>query len=198
MDAGMAVASADLMDQGEFLADGQPLAQLRTVENSRDYAGFTFGYNPTLFAQRVHDILTLVSFVRYDEHAPKRVHLIGVRGAGPWVAAARALVGDEVDATAIDTGGFRFVNLASWRDVNFLPGAVKYGDLPAMLALCAPHKVWIAGETQGAPDLALLSAAFDTAAAKDNITFAGSQPDAVIQDAVAWLLGVASGSTTQQ
>jgi dienelactone hydrolase len=188
LDAGVALASADLVYQGEFLADGEPLPQLRTVENSRDYAGFTFGYNPTLFAQRVHDILSLVSFVRNDEHAPRRVHLVGVRGAGPWVVAARALMGDEIDLTAVDTSGFRFVKLASWRDENFLPGAVKYGDLPAMLALCAPHRLWIAGESPNAPDFALPTAAYHVHDAQGNMTFARGESAAVLEDAVAWLL----------
>ena len=37
----------------------------------------------------------------------------------------------------IDTRGFRFRQLKSFRDPAFLPGAVKYGDLPALLALAA-------------------------------------------------------------
>ena len=31
--------------------------------------------------------------------------------------------------------------LSQYRDVNLLPGAVKYGDLPSLLALCAPTPV---------------------------------------------------------
>ncbi|MCP4262389.1 MAG: acetylxylan esterase [Planctomycetes bacterium] len=148
LDAGMAVLSADLLYQGEFLSDGKPLTQARSSTNPRAYAGFTFGYNHPLFAQRVHDILTLVSFARSDKYRAKRIHLVGVNGAGPWVAAARAITGDDVDSAAIDTGGFRFANLASYRDVNFLPGAVKYGDLPGLLALSAPERLWICGETE--------------------------------------------------
>ncbi|MHC4166916.1 MAG: acetylxylan esterase family protein [Planctomycetota bacterium] len=144
--AGMAVLSADLLYQGEFLSDGKPLAEARASTNPRAFSGYTFGYNHPLFAQRVHDILTLVSFARSDKFGAKSVHLVGVNGAGPWVAAARAAAGAAADSAAIDTGGFRFASLDSYRDVNFLPGAVKYGDMPALLALSAPQRLWICGE----------------------------------------------------
>ena len=48
-----------------------------------------FGYNYPLFAQRVHDVLSLVSFARNTLGAAK-VHLVGLGGAGHWVLAARA------------------------------------------------------------------------------------------------------------
>lgn len=148
LDAGMAVLSADLLYQGEFLAEGVPLKEARASTNPRAFAGYTFGYNHPLFAQRVHDILTLVAFARQTQSAHEQVHLVGVNGAGPWVAAARAMAGEAVDSTALDTRGFRFTRLASYRDVDFLPGSVKYGDLPALLALCAPHRLCIFGETE--------------------------------------------------
>ena len=182
---GMAVTSADLLYQGEFLADGESLTQTRKVKNPRDFAGFTYGYNPTLFAQRVHDILSLVSFVRNDEHAPQRVHLVGLRGAGPWVAAARGLAGSQVDLTAVDTDGFRFAELTSWRDENFLPGAVKYGDLPGLLALSAPYKMWIAGEGSELPRIVTM--AYRASGQPHHIITSKSPPDKVTKNAVTWL-----------
>jgi hypothetical protein len=56
---GTAVLGADLLYQG-----GEPVKQTRVVENPREFAGYTHGYNHALFAQRVHDILTLVTFLR--------------------------------------------------------------------------------------------------------------------------------------
>jgi len=146
LDAGASVVAADLFQQGEFLVDDQPLTQQRVVSNPRQAAAYTFAYNDTLFARRVHDILTVIAWVRGDEHAPKRLNAIGVNGAGPVVAAARAVAGKAIDRAAVDTEGFRFAGLTSYRDPNFLPGAVKYGDLPALLALSAPHPLWIGGE----------------------------------------------------
>ena len=87
--AGTAVVGADLLYQGEFLADGQPVTQTRRVKNPREAAAFTFGYNHTLFAQRVHDVLTLIAFARQQEPKPTTVALVGLDGAGPWATAAR-------------------------------------------------------------------------------------------------------------
>ena len=144
--AGYSVVGADLFQQGEFLEDGQSPSQTRKVANPREYAGYSFGYNHTLFAHRVHDILTLVAWVNgYDEEKPEAVFLVGMEGAGPWVAAARALAGDALDKVAIDTQGFRFTDLKSYRDPNFIPGAVKFGDVPGLLSL-TDGPLWLAGE----------------------------------------------------
>ena len=105
------------------------------------FAGYTYGYNRPVFANRVHDILTAVLFAR-DMLKAKTIHLVGWEGAGPWVAAARALCGDAVARTAIDLNQFRFENIKDVTDENLLPGAVKYGGLPAFLALCAPGEVF--------------------------------------------------------
>jgi dienelactone hydrolase len=136
LSAGYSVAAADLLYQGEFLADGQPLAQARKVANPREYAGYTLGYNHPLFSQRVHDVLSLVSFAKNHEDKPAKVHLIGTRGVSGALAAAAALqAGTAVDRLAVDTAGFRFADVNDIRDVNLLPGAVKYGDVPALVEL---------------------------------------------------------------
>ena len=186
LDAGTAVISADLLYQGEFLADGQPLTEARVVENPREFAGYTFGYNHPLFAQRVHDILTLVSFLRDSEFQPGPVDLLGIEGAGPWVAAAWALAGDAVDSAAVDTGGFRFVDLTSYRDVNFLPGAVKYGDVPGLVALAAPQPLWLAGEGGTVPPL--MTAAYQAAGGAAEVTSYDGPKRDVPAAAVRWLL----------
>jgi len=155
LSAGMSVASADLLFQGEFLAGGQRPTVARKVDNPRPFACFTHGYNHSLFVRRVHDILTLVSFVRHDEHEdePKVVSLVGVHGAGPLVAAAVAMASDQIDRAVIETGGFRFADLKSYRDVRFMPGAVKYGDLPGLLSLATPCKLRLIGEKGGVPSV---------------------------------------------
>lgn len=174
LDAGAAVLGADLLHQGEFLADGKPLKEQPKVKNPREFAGFTYGYSPTLFASRVHDVLTLIGFVAGDEHGPREITLVGVNGAGPIVAAARAQAGTSVTRAYVDTRGFRFAKLASYRDPDFLQGAVKYGDLPGMLSVGAPQSLWLAGEDGKGPEgarlfpgtsEAALSAAIDALAA---------------------------------
>ncbi|GIW81436.1 MAG: acetylxylan esterase [Gemmatales bacterium] len=180
LDKGYSVASADLLYQGEFLKDGQKVTQNRVVSNPREFAGYTFCYNHPLFAQRVHDILTLTAFVLGDQHNPDKVHLVGVNGAGPWVAAARAQAANKVAKAAIDTQGFRFVDLKSYRDINFLPGIVKYGDLPALLALSAPQPLWLAGENGKVPPIT--AAAYQAAGKPKNVvSYAGKNvADAIV------------------
>jgi hypothetical protein len=50
----------------------------------------------------------------------------------------------------IDTEGFRFAALRDRRHVDFVPGAVKYGDLPGLLGLSDATKLAVLGEN-GAP-----------------------------------------------
>ena len=184
LDGGASVVGPDLFQQGDFLPGDQPLKQQRTVKNPREAAAFTYGYNETLFVRRVHDVLTVVSWIRNDEHAPKRLNLIGVNGGGPIAAAARAIAGSAIDRAAIDTAGFRFGHLTDYRAPNFLPGAVKYGDLPALLALSAPNPLWIAGESGSTPSI--VAATYNAAGTSAAVESTPLQNSA--DAAVNWLL----------
>jgi hypothetical protein len=184
VDAGTSVVSADLFLQGEFLSGVDAVDQQRVVKNPREFAGFTFGYNNPLFVQRVHDVLTLIAFVKGHDHEPKEVNLIGTGGAGPIVAAARAIAGKAVNKAAVDTAGFRFENLGSFRDVNFVPGAVKYGDLPGLLSLSAPYPLWIGGEIS-VP--AIVKQTYQSAGQPEQLQSAGSRLD-TLNAAVDWLV----------
>jgi dienelactone hydrolase len=163
LESGASILGADLLHQGEFLADGRPPDLQPVVKNPREYAGYTYGYNPTLFAGRVQDALALISFAANDEHKPRELWLVGANGAGPLAAAARALAGAAVSKAFIDTKAFRFARLKSYRDPDFLPGGIKYGDLPGLLALSAPHALIVAGES--GPGVELLKAAYFAAGA---------------------------------
>ncbi|MSU65511.1 MAG: acetylxylan esterase [Opitutus sp.] len=185
LDAGAIVVGADLLYQGEFLDDGVPVKRTRVVANPREFAGYTFGYNRTLFAQRVHDVLSVVAFLRGYEGAsqvnPKSVDVAGFGGAGPVVAAARAIAREAIARAAVDTGGFRFGQLKDYRDPNFLPGGAKYGDVPGLLALGAPGRLWIAGE----PVPALTKRLYQSANALGAVTAAASADRGA---AATWLL----------
>ena len=188
LDGGAAVLGADLLYQGEFLADGKPLTITPKVGNNREFAAYTFGYNHTVFASRVHDILTLLAFVKgQEEDKAGAVALVGTGGAGPLVATARVLVQDLVDKAVVGTGGFRFVNVKSYRDPGFLPGAVKYGDLPGLLSLAAPLPLFLAGEKGQVPGRVK-----ETYAAMKRPKYVVSQSgreSAAVLEAVPWLLG---------
>jgi len=170
--AGVTVLGVDLLYQGEFLEEERAPVTARRVENPREFVGFTLGYNHPLFAQRVHDVLSAIAFLRALDGADQvsGVDLIGVAGGGQIAAAARAQAGDAVGSAAIDTEGFRFARVAALNDPSLLPGAVKYGDVPALLALGAPGRLWVAGEHRGT--LSLVLAAYRAAGASQQLTIA--------------------------
>ncbi len=186
LDSGASVAGIDLFQQGEFLADGKAITQTRRVNNPREAAAYTHGYNHALFAQRVHDILTAVAFIKNHDLAPKQVAVVGLGESGPWVAAARAQARDAIDRAVIDTGGFRFGKVNDIRDPSFLPGGAKYFDLPGMLALSAPHAVWLAGERGAASPV--LQAAYAAAGAKDKLTIYPGESNGAAHAATDWLI----------
>jgi hypothetical protein len=146
VEAGCAVIGADLLGQGEFLAAGEALTQTPKVASPREFAGYTFGYNPSVAAQRTHDLFTLLAAAR-GEGQPVDVAAFG--SLAPVAAAARALAGPQIARAALSTGGFRFDQLRDFRDPRFLPGGAKYLDLPGLLALAVPQPLWLAGEGNG-------------------------------------------------
>jgi dienelactone hydrolase len=166
---GVAVAGVDLLFQGEFLQD-EKVTQNRVVKNTREFAGYTYGYNHALVAQRAHDVLTMISFAKNHPDKPERIDLVALDGTAPIAALARALAGDAVHTAAIHTDGFRFAAVDDYRHVNFLPGGAKYGDVPALLALGSTGPLWVGGEK--ADSLQLTAAAYRAAGNEKQLTIA--------------------------
>jgi dienelactone hydrolase len=195
IDKGYAVVAPDVFHTGELKGSWPPKVDpkkkgpdphpkdFERYPVNTGFAGFTYGYNHPVFANRVHDILTAVAFAR-DMVGAKTIHIIGWEGAGPWVAAARALCPGAVTRTAIDMNQFRFENIKEVTDENLLPGAVKFGGVPAFLALCAPGEVF-AHNHQGTHSGQLSKAAYDAAGAGDKLK---RQPEkAKPEEVIAWL-----------
>jgi hypothetical protein len=90
--------------------------------------------------------------------------------------------GDAIAKAAIDTAGFRFTSLEKTSDAMFLPGGAKYHDVPGLLALGAPGKLWLAGERA---DLGPVTAAYAAIAKDDSLTAA--PPGADVSKVVEWL-----------
>lgn len=146
--AGWRVAGADLFAQGEFLQNGRPMAP-RRVENPRECAAYTYGYNKSVCAERANDLLDAAEALsRVFSLNASNLSLVALGDAGPAAAAARAAEPDHFGASVIQTGGFRFGAVADLWSESFLPAAAKYGDIPGALALAAPHRVLIIGETE--------------------------------------------------
>jgi dienelactone hydrolase len=141
LDAGVTVVGVDLLYQGDFLT--VPSAPSRmALKHPRNYAGFTYGYNYPLFVLRVHDVLSTIAAVRDRKAGDGRICLAGLGSAGAWASAAAAQAGDALDRVAVDTK-FRFENVKDLGDPNLLPGAVKYGDVDALLALAKPKDMLV-------------------------------------------------------
>ncbi|MCA8998122.1 MAG: acetylxylan esterase [Planctomycetaceae bacterium] len=137
VEAGCAIVTADLFSQGEFLEDERLSQENRVVENPREFAGYTYAYNHPLFAQRVHDVLTLLAWIHNGEHEIAKLTLVGTEGAAPIALAAAAISTDGIQQVAVDLDQFRFTQLDSYRHEHFLPGIVKYGDIPGLVALAS-------------------------------------------------------------
>jgi len=172
---GRPVVAADLLYQGDFLPDDKPYTKARLVPHVRYALGYTFGYNDPLFVQRVHDVLCLCT--AFDQGAG--VNLVGLgRVAGPVVAAAAAIMAlekqqSQVRRLAVFTAGFRFDKITQFNDPMMLPGAVRYGDVPFLLALNAPHRMWLGGEGNQLPEV--VKKCYASAAAKLPEIFIGSE-----------------------
>ena len=152
IESGYAIVSADLSGQGEFAETGAPVESQRMwfqgngESGWQRFAGYTYGYNHSLFVKRAHDVLTLIKWASQNGG----VRLIGVgESAGPVALAARSQSGDAIEETYVDAKGFRFQNLTRHDDPMFVSGAVRYLDVEGLLSLCAPHKVSVRGVERG-------------------------------------------------
>jgi hypothetical protein len=185
MDAGISIAGVDLLFQGE-LNNGQQVAKNRTVRNQREFAGYTYGYNHSLLAQRAHDVLSAISFIKHNDQEPQSVELVALDGTAPIAAVALSQCGGVVNRAVLDTRGFRFGKLTDYLDVSFLPGGAKYGDLPGFLSLAAPAKLWLAGET--AESAAVVKQAYGADGKGEAVAFGDAKADDVREAALQHLL----------
>jgi dienelactone hydrolase len=180
LDGKSAIFAPDVFLTGEFgAAKPQPVAK-----EWQNYAGYYYGYNRPVLANRVHDILTAVAMVKNHEKTEK-VHLVGWGEAGPWVLLARGLCGGAVARTAADADGFRFEKVRTPYDDMMLPGALKYGGLPAFAALAAPAELYLHNH-RGTGSGQWVAATYEAAKAGDHLQ---RSPEKVAPEKVAeWLV----------
>lgn len=138
VNTGYVIVGLDLFDQGEFTEQGEEATYARRVPGSREFVGYTLGYNHPLCAQRVHDVLSLFAAAERYESPPERIHVVAV-GKVASIAAATAFVQPpRLGKLALHAGGFRFRGVVDWRDPWLWPGALRYGDLSGLISL-SPH-----------------------------------------------------------
>lgn len=177
LDGKAGILAVDVFLTGEY-GDATP----RAIDSR--YAGYTFGYNRPLLADRIHDILTAVAFAR-GEKGVETVHLVGWEKAGPWTLLARGLCGDAVTRTAADVDGFRFEKVRKVDDEMMLPGALKYGGLPAFAALAVPSELYVHNHS-GTGSGRWIEAVYEASGKSDRLT--RSSEKATADKVVGWLM----------
>ena len=109
---------------------------------------------------------------------------VTIVGSGLAGGSAAATLGDDkIEALVVDTAFFRFQHVRDIRDPMFFPGGAKYGDLPGLLALGAPRKLFLMGEGAVPPDL--VTAAYETAGVSDTLRVSKERD---LNAAVKWLI----------
>ncbi len=144
-------------------------ATLEKADSWQAWCGYTYGYNQPLLMHRVHDVLAVLAWL------PKLAESVALEGgieevtlqAEDDLAAVAALAAmmagpGVVHRIEVKPNGFRFAKLDDQWHPAFVPGAVKYGDLPALLGLCAPTELVVTGEP-GMPEVEAMYRAADAA-----------------------------------
>jgi dienelactone hydrolase len=168
LDAGYAVVAPDLLGTGENVFH-------KEYPVRKDFAGYTYGYNRTLLAQRVHDALTVIALGQTVVKA-KNICVIGSGEMGVVALLAKALAGEAVTKTAADLNLLRFEAIKDVDDPMMLPGAVKYGGLGAFVALCAPGEVLVHNH-RGTGIGILAKAGYDASGVANKLTGSGVKLD---------------------
>jgi hypothetical protein len=97
------------------------------VKDDETFSGYNDGYNRTVLANRVRDLLTLLAFAQQNH--PPAIHLVAFDRAGVWSLLARALAGPAIQNAAIDLANIDFTQVQTPDDELMLPGALKYGGV---------------------------------------------------------------------
>ncbi len=163
------VGSGNCVIVPQLLGKDQRTTSQPLVDDPRDYSALTFGYNPTIAAHRCADLLSVIQFA--DQRSPTRLGLIAGEGTTAWAAMAAVIAKDSLDDAILVDDGFRFQDVETYRDLRFVPGSVKYGDVPAIFALREPHSLCLVGGGEVPP---LVSDVYSASGAKARVKVAAS------------------------
>ncbi|HWP39284.1 MAG TPA: acetylxylan esterase [Tepidisphaeraceae bacterium] len=135
LDAGRMVLAIDPFMSGSFVPPAGVVPTSKPRRPDPPYAGYTLGYERSVIANRVHDLLTAIAFARGIDRCTS-VHLLAIGQAGTHALLARALAGEAIDLAAIDLHHFDFDQITDENDPMLLPGALKYGGILGFVPLC--------------------------------------------------------------
>ncbi len=182
VDKGSAFMAIEVFRTGASAKAERPTTNMKVA--SLAYAGYFYGYNRALIAERVHDILTAVAYAKANDKV-KSISIVGFENAGPWVMLASGLCGDTIVRTAADVNGFNFGSIADFDHENMLPGALKYGGLLTLASIIAPNELYL-HNTKGAGSSAHLQAAYQVSRLAEKLQQVESRSDPVA--VVNWIL----------
>jgi dienelactone hydrolase len=135
--ASRAIVAPDVFLTGEFFAPGEapklpPLEQ--KYHRNVPFAGYTYGYNRTVLANRVRDLLAAVVYARQLNQG-RAIDLLAFGEAGLWGLLTCALADEVIARAACDLHGFDFDQVQQTDDPRILPGALKYGGIHGLIPL---------------------------------------------------------------
>jgi hypothetical protein len=187
LEDGQKILTLDMLGQGRFVSQAKFNMDDRWQHTRRESAGYVLGYNLPLLGQRAQDILQVLAAVVPATTVANPLEVLDVVAEGDGVPALSvATLASDVwaDGRAMNPQGgeslprrtrielrggqFRFVEVETLRDANFLPGAALVGDLPGFWSLNRIPNVTIIGANKdwersnqvrsaiGAPVLVLL------------------------------------------
>ncbi|MEX2579349.1 MAG: hypothetical protein WD342_09845 [Verrucomicrobiales bacterium] len=136
LDEGAAVMGLDFPDRSDNEAvtySGKSDVPADSWQRSPVYF---YGYNHSAFVRRVHDVLDAVEMIRsHPDWDAKKIVVAGEPGTAHWTLAAKLAGGGAIDRVEADAGDFRFGELDDVWHEDFVPGAVKYGDVEMLRKL---------------------------------------------------------------
>lgn len=155
LDHGAAVLAVDCFMSGGFVPKPKPPATQPAATKSKPnaappYIAFTIGYNRSILANRVHDLLSAIALAKATPQT-RSIRLIAFGEAGISALLARALANDAIDRAAIDLNRFDFDQIHSEADPMLLPGALKYGGISGFLPLCSHGQTLLTNARHPAP-----------------------------------------------
>ena len=101
------------------------------VSNSREFAGYTHGYNHSRLARQIHDLLSVIAFLKSQTDQPIEIH--AGQGFEAQAIVASFLAGNLINRVIVESSNFRFSQITNYHAPRFLPGAIKYGDLDFLI-----------------------------------------------------------------
>jgi hypothetical protein len=135
-DAGYALVAIDPFMSATFKPQPKPATRTSNRSNPNPpYAAYNLGYNRSVLAERVHDILSAAAMAQMTPGA-KSVYLVATGEQGVAALLACAIAEGRIARTAVDLNHFDFDKVTNDKDPMLLPGALKYGGILGFAQLC--------------------------------------------------------------